>query len=260
MFWLFASVVLILIVLHRGFRKVAFWLGGAAAVVAAIALGVTLWNQKHEQRQSAAAFLDSVQCAYGPKLPNGDCPSAPANGTGEVYVPAGFTLDCPAGQRPAKDNITGKQSCYNPHDAAQLAEHLEACNPKHDPYAGIGTIVADRRNIPCNEFDKYDNDCPAPPAAPWPGCVSHDSEPWTKYPKIANTHEVKDPAILTKLNSAPPCPPGQQAVALNVNAPWSCYDPKDPAQVAQHLKECKPSEPYQFVPDTDKRGVSCSKQ
>lgn len=33
MFWIFAAVVLVLMVVHRGFRKVAFWIGGAAAAL-----------------------------------------------------------------------------------------------------------------------------------------------------------------------------------------------------------------------------------
>jgi hypothetical protein len=48
-------------------------------------------------------------------------------------LPPGYTLDCPPGQKPTNDNITGAVSCYNPHDPAQLKEHLAECSHKNDP-------------------------------------------------------------------------------------------------------------------------------
>jgi hypothetical protein len=73
---------------------------------------------------------DAKACAKKQKTP-------PANS------PAGYTSDCPAGQTPAKDTRTGMQSCYDPHDRAQLAEHLKECKIRPgDPYAGVGAVVA----------------------------------------------------------------------------------------------------------------------
>ena len=63
MIWVFASVVLILMVLHPGFRRVAFWMGGIAAGLLAIGIAVlTSDNRKsgtsappvHEQRRTTS--------------------------------------------------------------------------------------------------------------------------------------------------------------------------------------------------------------
>lgn len=42
MFWIFAAVVLILMVLHPGFRKVAFWIAGAGAALGVVVAIVAL--------------------------------------------------------------------------------------------------------------------------------------------------------------------------------------------------------------------------
>ncbi|MFZ0007489.1 MAG: hypothetical protein WAK94_04535 [Steroidobacteraceae bacterium] len=170
MIWLFVSIVLLLLVFHAGFRKFALWFGGIAGAVGAIALAVGWWNEMQPKNTGAAPDFDLTTALAA----------------------------CKAWQHPAKDNITGVQSCYDPHDATQLTEHLKECAaPKPgDPYYPSRT-VADRRGIPCNTYDQFDNDCPAPPATPWPGCVSREPEPWSKYPKATAKTPVTASAKLS---------------------------------------------------------------
>ena len=146
MIWLILTVVL-LIVLHPRFRRVTGWLSLSAVLVGAAVAAYVFHNRSPATTTTAAVAVDAPQC--------------------------------PPGERPAKDNLTSAASCYNPHDAAQLAEHLKECAPLN--VGGRYTTVADRRNVPCNPFDQFDNDCPSPPATPWPGCTSRDAEPWNKY-------------------------------------------------------------------------------
>lgn len=62
--------------------------------------------------------------------------------------PPGFTLDCPAGTQPARDNLTGKDSCYNSRDTAQLKEHLAECALNiNGPYPAV---TEDRGGVPCD--------------------------------------------------------------------------------------------------------------
>jgi hypothetical protein len=147
MIWLFASVVLLLIVFHAGFRKFALWFGGIASAVAAVGLAVGWWKESHPNRPSADAYLDALSCTYGPKLPNGDCPAAPRF---NVATSRPVSLDgrCPAGQQLG---TTGGTTCYDPNNAMQLAEHLKECAPLKpgDPYYPA-TVDADKFGIACD--------------------------------------------------------------------------------------------------------------
>jgi hypothetical protein len=219
--WIFATVVLLLVVLHPGFRRVMAWLTGGAVVVAAVVFAVMWWRSAHPtvdisdlpvppaagapvpcydlpENLRAGANCTVPRCPAGVDTTPGVCfaptdmgPAPPANPLDslpppfdtstakpcekppakptpgcvsqssepwkEYAVPAGHTLDCPVGQTHAQDNRTGMQSCYDPHDRVQLAEHLKECNIRPgDPYAGTGRVIADRRNIPCNPFDRFD--------------------------------------------------------------------------------------------------------
>lgn len=188
-FWIFLTAVLLLMVFHRGFRRFTTWAAAGCAIVAAV--GTLVWW--YHTRAPSISDLPVPPCG----TPGADPKTCARSDLG--FVPDGFVPDpicppgvvdpdlgkcnCPFGQQRAKDNLTGAGSCYNPHDATQLAEHLRECTAQPgDPYKG-DKIVADRRNIPCNAFDKFDNDCPEPPATPWPGCVSHKPEPWKNYQK-----------------------------------------------------------------------------
>jgi hypothetical protein len=152
MIWLFLAVVLILLVLHPGFRRVMGWSVAAVAAVAAIAAGAYWFHNRSTAPISA----------YSPNQ----------------------HADCPVGTKLAKHPRSGVEACYTPQalmiasmSQAQLAQHLKECGlppldapanaplPKHIP-------ATDSRGIPCNAFDQFDNDCPAPPAPPWPGCVT----------------------------------------------------------------------------------------
>lgn len=55
MFWIFAAVVLILMVAHPGFRKVAFWIGGiAGALISVWVIIVVLHDDRPSQRIAQA--------------------------------------------------------------------------------------------------------------------------------------------------------------------------------------------------------------
>ena len=128
MVWLFASVVLLLLVFHPGFRKFALWLGSIVAVLVAFGLAVSWWKDSHPPHIQSADEL----------VPPRDLPPPPP----------GFTLDCPIGQQPAKDARTGRVSCYDPNDPAQLAQHLKECAPTQHIVWDI-----DHRGIPCVKSD-----------------------------------------------------------------------------------------------------------
>jgi hypothetical protein len=190
-FWLFASVVLILVVLHRGFRRVAFWLGGVAVVIAAVVIGSVLWHEKRQTGELAAdeqkEFESGLKAEQEVQGNQRETTVEDILGPRPTFDSAGIII-CPAGQQPAKDNATGKQSCYIPRDPAQLAAHLKECTsePGDAPWSK-DPITADRRNIPCGPRDQFENDCPAPPAVPWPGCISRDAKPWEKYQRQKQT-------------------------------------------------------------------------
>jgi hypothetical protein len=184
--WLFLAVVLVLVVLHPGFRRVVGWIAAVGIVLAGIGLykftrpDPCPWkpsvlagtdecgaaNPRPNANPPPANPLDSLPPPYTgqPVVPCADLPEnlrAGSNWTNaqwkEYAVPAGYTLDCPVGQIHAQDSLTGMQSCYDPHDPAQLAGHLKECKIKPgDPYAGVGAVVADRRDVPCNVFDQFD--------------------------------------------------------------------------------------------------------
>lgn len=182
MIWLFLTVVLLLIVFHPRFRSIMGWLTGACALVALVIAGV-LWYQNHTSMQNGGFDLSTARPVVATPVPPADLPQ----------LPPGFILDCPKGQQSVKDTLTGAPWCYNSHDASQLAEHLKECGPPKlgDPYQVNGDrLITDRRGIPCNVFDKFDNDCPAPPATPWPGCASGDEKPLEKY--RATRHAVRE--------------------------------------------------------------------
>jgi len=188
MIWIFLTAVLLLTVLHRGFRRFMIW-GSAACAGLATIVGIGLWI--HWRSSGTIADIATLPALGlpGSAVPASDMPDAPID-TSKVQwdeVPApppGYKLQCPAGQQVATDTLTTKQSCYNPHDAAQLAEHLKSCSHEGDPpWMAKDIVISDRRSIPCNAFDKFDNDCPVPPTPPWPGCVLRAAEPWSAYGK-----------------------------------------------------------------------------
>jgi hypothetical protein len=184
--WIFATAVLLLVVMHPGFRRVMAWLAGGAAAVAAVVLAIVWWRNAHPPvdisdlpvppagyvpcsdlpenlRQGAncpPSFDASAAkpCKPAPAAPTPGCVSTSSAPWKEYAVPTGYTLDCAPGQSPAKNNLTEMQSCYDPKDPAQLAEHLKGCShqPGEPAYLAKDRIVADVRNIPCSPLDKFD--------------------------------------------------------------------------------------------------------
>jgi hypothetical protein len=182
--WLFLAVVLILVVIHPTFRRVAAWIAAGLVVLGfvayfeitkpepcpwdkSVAAGTDACGAANPANVSAAPppapaanALDSLPPPYTgkPVVPCADLPDnlrAGSNCTNapwkEYAVPVRYTLDCPVGQIHAQDSLTGLQSCYDPHDPAQLARHLGECKGQPgDPHAGFSTIVTDTRGIPCN--------------------------------------------------------------------------------------------------------------
>lgn len=132
MIWIFATVVLLLVVLHPGFRRVMAWLTGGAVVVAAVVFAVVWWRSAH------------------PTVDISDLPVPPAAG---APVPCS---DLPDNLRPGSNCTV--PAVYDPHDPAQLAEHLKECShqPGEPAYMAKDKIAADRRNIPCTPFDRFD--------------------------------------------------------------------------------------------------------
>ncbi len=177
MVWIFLTVVLLLTVLHRGFRRFMIW-GSITCALVAVIVGVGLWI--HWRSTGTLGDIPTLPAlvSRGDPVPASDMPDPPIDASKVQWdefpaAPGGYKLQCPAGQQVAIDTLTAKQSCYNPHDAAQLAEHLKSCSHEGDPsWMAKDIVISDRRSIPCNAFDKFDNDCPAPPTPPWPGCVS----------------------------------------------------------------------------------------
>jgi hypothetical protein len=157
MIWLFLTVVLLLVVLHPGFRRVMGWLASGAVVVIAATFAVIWWRDAHRMPDTPTPnYFD--RSSPGPPIAGQVVPCAdlPENlrARSNCAVPT-----CPAGQTPAKDNLTGAQSCYDPHDPAQLTEHLKECRGDSTEWGRAhpnDTVVADRRNIPCNVYDQVD--------------------------------------------------------------------------------------------------------
>ena len=59
------------------------------------------------------------------------------------------------------------------------------------------------------------------------------------------------------------CPPGQQRAKDNLTGAGSCYNPKDPSQLKEHLAECSPTPnaPEKWKrnpPVADRRGIRCN--
>jgi hypothetical protein len=230
--WLFASVVLLLLVFHAGFRKFALWFGGVAAAVAAIGFAVWYWNETHPKSTTAAVDISDlpVPPPGTPGATSKVCP--PGVHDKSCFDPTTAVIVCEEWQHPAKDTTTGVQSCYDPHDAAQLARHLKECAPVPAKKKAVGPwnvvstqAIADDRGIPCNVYDQFDNDCPAPPATPWPGCMSHDSKSWTKDRKPAvSPTRTKSAGQLVPPEDLPrtpefTCPPGVPST------PGRCFQP-----------------------------------
>lgn len=59
MFWIFAAVVLVLMVVHRGFRKVAFWVGGVASTLASVWIVIVVL---HDNRPSQPIAQTQSKC------------------------------------------------------------------------------------------------------------------------------------------------------------------------------------------------------
>ena len=131
MIWLFLSVLLLLVVFHRGFRSVMGWFTGAAVLICAAAAGVIHWQ--HTKNPS-----------------NFDLASA--------------VIVCPRTQQ----NTSDPHTCYDPHDPAQFAQHLKECKVvPGDSHPVKSAPAQDSRAVPCNYFDQYANQpTQAVPAVP----------------------------------------------------------------------------------------------
>jgi hypothetical protein len=192
-FWIFATAVLMLVVLHEGFRRFALRTGGVFVAVAVLSvLGYWLYHRHEQQlKNEEAAAIGQPQreqaliigCPAGKTLAMGGDGQAACFDPAIVlhHCPPGDTSvgcevtpistddvkwDCPAGQIQAPAaNATGDASCYDPHDPKQLAQHLKECapekvvpaHPRNDGH-DLTSIrpMADKRGIPCNVYDQFD--------------------------------------------------------------------------------------------------------
>ncbi len=160
-FWVFMTAVLLLVVFHPGFRRFAVWAAGSCAVVSAIGALVWWYHTRTAAHRdggfdlsTARPICEAQPTSPGCPVPQSDMPNPPAAAPREVTDPAILYQlnDCKT--HPTNPGCPA----YNPHDPAQLKEHLAECAPtpnapeewKRSP------AVADRRGIPCNVFDQFD--------------------------------------------------------------------------------------------------------
>ena len=173
-FWIFLSTVLVLIVLHPGFRQFMAWAGGAAAVLAAVGLlAWWWWPDKHpEPNLWARGFhllckqgYTAPRCAFDltspkPVCPPGStaagCPVPPRGSAGRVAAPSRACIQVLRWNE-ALATLKTEQSCYNPHVTQQAQAHVDECKTDQSGF----TPLTDGRGIRCDDI----SDLPLPPAA-----------------------------------------------------------------------------------------------
>jgi hypothetical protein len=64
MIWIFASVVLLLLVNNRGFRRFVIWTGATAAAVLAVAVAVATYQ--HERSTAEVPLIDPAKVQWDP--------------------------------------------------------------------------------------------------------------------------------------------------------------------------------------------------
>jgi uncharacterized membrane protein YeiB len=68
--WIFALGIIALMVFHRGFRKVMFWLGGIGGVIVAVYVAVLL-VEDHDRKGKEAADEAAKKAAWHQQHPKG---------------------------------------------------------------------------------------------------------------------------------------------------------------------------------------------
>lgn len=81
MFWIFAAVVLILMTVHPGFRKVAFWIGGVTGALAGVWIVIAVLrdnrpSQPIAQTQSKCTGDAAIDAAFHCSAPTPFDPDA----------------------------------------------------------------------------------------------------------------------------------------------------------------------------------------
>jgi len=165
-FWIFLSTVLVLIVLHRGFRQFMTWAGGAAAVLAAVGLLAWWWPEKHPEPYRWARGL-SAKPVCPPGSTAAGCPVPPRGSARRVAASSRVCIQVLRWNE-ARAELKTEQSCYNPHDSLQVQAHVDEC--KTDQFGF--TPLTDGRGIRCDDISGRDSSVgpegaklPAMPAA-----------------------------------------------------------------------------------------------
>lgn len=228
--WIFLTVVLLLLVLHPGFRRFATWVAGVCAVVAAV--GTLVW-WLHSRNQSAAIGRPLVAggapavsaCPPGSTKPGCPVPLEDQPDISDLPVP-------PCGTLGADPRTCAPQSAPPDDSKSKVVSTVPICPP------GVNTT-------PGKCFAPL---CDPPPAKPIPGCVLRSNMPWLEYPPLPPGYTLD-------------CPQGQKPTKDNITGAVSCYNPRDPAQLKAHLAGCShKGDPEWMKHDqiiADRRGIPC---
>jgi hypothetical protein len=230
-FWIFASVALVLIVLHPGFRRFAKWAGIVAGALAVVGVGawILVERAKNSRVETAAEF----DPAFHPFCP--DPPAAPTPGC-----------------------------------VSQSSEPWKQYQHVDDPdrVVAIGGCPFDARGKP--RCPKPGAPMPADDLAAdaWKEIV--DACPVGSYVMTDGKGQIRCTAeMLLSPGSKLYCPEGT-VDAVSARSTGSCYNPKDRAQLRAHVEACEPQKVVPAHPRgdgheltsmravADKRGAPCS--